>query len=1588
MSLFSKTKKYRKPSRDIDEKVKSLNKELEKTGLVVEAGPANSTSGVYNTYIYHPEAEEEESVVPDPTGFRNTNPSGPAANASDIDPSDSSTWATGGQGMDDLINPNALDVSNGDNVTDQPVVDTPDLTGFKPLRSDPNNPDSSMNKYGGIAKTGLLGVWGTSTGIIGEGNKFETVLAAFGWPTGPDVPSGSPDYPSDRKYGGFYRMDDDKTYSARLKMRAHMDSLPENQLWVPYKCWMPFNSYGFGQTWTQYKANASNIWREDGHAYVQVMVYAGPGKYKSQESVPPYHEIINRYNLGDAGYYPGDVGGFLAWLRDRLELSDQGWRMLEDELRAGGLPYGTPGADDPFADWDDDLSDDDLLDDSDFDMSEWEFANYVKDQGLGNEDDIAKMPDYVKDSIKRQYSGKGYTIEDKKNIINWQQRIRAGTGGNTDVAHYEPQGELIKEGWASPEHVNVDKDEKKRWFNPKEIHPEYPREEPPEIINGYSEKMLPKLDTPIPYIKVKRKDLIRAHKLKKHEAQEYVDLVNKLNEYIKRNPHRLAYIRERYPKSDPRLAELNFKMDMQIAASDEYLDKQFPENQRLYGKLMQATKRSIALTDPKTYKDKKGKMTSYKKLLRVDHVVSEYSIKERDIKNRKIGYGGKKKSVSKLLNKPIKKTNNMFGSLDVSDMKKTTAKKVNEKKIQETKLITDKKYIQDQMNILRSDWKKELNLNERMTTTGVLQYQLAGSDTDHIVVQTGYTGDGDINDFTYGNSEREAVHHGGEFTAFTAFTSTENAPDPQNMGTSVRSFGGQDENGNYDLSPTTSDGPTGATDNMGNFWPGYTGGLRGTHFYQAYNTFPYTALGGPTDEDAVGFFEQEPDEPQEYILSKVGSAQLVGTGFAGNAGVPRILAMRPVDTTEMDTFSLNWFTLGNIITDNWHESPTYGQKFTRDHFRPIAQGDGVYLYYWAGDKPGAQIYGPQMSGWGNATRNYTGWRPINRRWDGTLDPDVDPHIIPDKPYPLDENGEQLTKGPEYVGPYRGNTRFNHKLTLPEWCRGKDMRFMLIQKRMSQGAAYNRWGLTSIRFQRRAPMSVVIPLDSPEASSFVRLGQSPSKKTSPKQRKKKVEDILKASKSYVNKVVGDPFPGTGAKIGEAQGTNEKPYVPHQWDDKRKEFGDVGTLDQQKDKFVSKDVKLAPNYSEVQNQEDPQDTEPKYPADKTSDELIKALKIPNEKDFSDRSEYNKAVEAYHNEQFDIIWEKHDPLNNPSFMANTDYTPNDTLISRMRVYISPERSATAVRQSAYMYQDPSKGYIDVMTGKTAQYQPPIDVEPTNSHNHAKIYPGSPEFSEADFRGIAPSHYWSASISDSIAFLYQRGPDGLVYKNIDDIGNSEKGQDPKKFLKALMRKTSSLRNGMPPLSPLELVNYHRQYTTNSSKSPTGTHRPGEARYQEYIARIKEVFASNGWEHNIPEEKYSSSPPSVDVRNMTSKERHRYQASIKAKAALKDFEQSEKEYKKVFDRQRKKGIHKKGDWHGYKITSKDERGLTKTAIERKPRTYQNDRAERWFKVKSAADYLLGGEMYTEPKMSAYPSDTDRQMGQAAHRYLMQKQKK
>ena len=830
MSVFSKAKKYRKPSRSIDEKVKLLNQDLEKTGVVVESAPANSSTGVYSHTTFENDGDNVPKViedVPDPTGFRDTPTGGSADNASDIDPSDSSTWATGGQGMDDLINPNTLPVENGPDLTDQPTVETPDLTGFKPLRSDPENPDSGMNKYSGVARTGLLGVWGTSTGIIGEGNKFHMVLAAFGWPSGPSGSSETlgDDYPSDRSYGGFYRNDDDATYAARLNMKAMVNNIPEGGKWVPYKCWMPFNSYGFSQTWTQYTSNPDNIWREDGYAYVTVSVYAGPGKYNSQEPGKPQTTVVFQGGLGDPNYYPGnpkdddDFGDFWDWWQENEDLSDEAVDKAKDEaeeqqeklddildkikngeplteeeeqwLRDNGFgdladEYGGDG--NAAGDWIselvglgltygiiklllgaglgwllrkflkgkatyDDIMDavekiggkaddvDDMLEklqdlmrrfEKEFGFNGWEAMDALRKlgkQGLARRisdamDDFesgvnnakiirdlmkqakkvldgakAVEPDVIKDFAEiskklqkifkglKNAAGRSEFKDDASGLQqmynSYQAAVKAGKSTSSYLRQikslikkmsnpsnytglynsYEPEGEFITEGdpalgWASPKHTDVDKDEKKRWFKQKDIQPEYPKKKPPKMVHDRHPDLLkgPKKDAPKTkdLIQLSDTDLLRNYKVKPDQIKKCRRIITRLNSYITRNPGILIHLRERYPKDDPRLSKLNYKLDMQNEASDEYMSKHFPENEKLFNRVVKATQRSITLTDPKTYKDKKGKMTSYKKLLRVDYVLNEYDPKDSELKIKKIK--SDKKSIGRFFRKPKKKT--------------------------------------------------------------------------------------------------------------------------------------------------------------------------------------------------------------------------------------------------------------------------------------------------------------------------------------------------------------------------------------------------------------------------------------------------------------------------------------------------------------------------------------------------------------------------------------------------------------------------------------------------------------------------------------------------------------------------------------------------------------------------------------------------------------------------------------------------------------------------------------------------------------------------------------------------------------------
>ena len=282
-----------------------------------------------------------------------------------------------------------------------------------------------------------------------------------------------------------------------------------------------------------------------------------------------------------------------------------------------------------------------------------------------------KQSDWLKKEVDRfdqfmKGPGGKFKVKNNKKKNKNQSAVMA--------ASYQSQGKVLSEGWQSPEHVNVDKNERKRWFNPKDIKPEFPEKAPPEQVDGWHPDLKKKEDRQPcllrqlmtrmtmkkgkmemkDYIKIKEVDLLKNHRLKDKEIKEFMKTINAINVYLTRNPSALVHAQQRYPKSDPHLAALNFKMDTMLAASKEFMDKKYPENTRLFNQLQKSVKRSIKLTDPSTFKVKLGKETSYKKLLKVNYVENIYdkvSKTETKVKRKK-----NKKSIARFFRKEKPKT--------------------------------------------------------------------------------------------------------------------------------------------------------------------------------------------------------------------------------------------------------------------------------------------------------------------------------------------------------------------------------------------------------------------------------------------------------------------------------------------------------------------------------------------------------------------------------------------------------------------------------------------------------------------------------------------------------------------------------------------------------------------------------------------------------------------------------------------------------------------------------------------------------------------------------------------------------------------
>ena len=137
----------------------------------------------------------------------------------------------------------------------------------------------------------------------------------------------------------------------------------------------------------------------------------------------------------------------------------------------------------------------------------------------------------------------------------------------------------------------------------------------------------------------------------------------------------------------------------------------------------------------------------------------------------------------------------------------------------------------------------------------------------------------------------------------------------------------------------------------------------------------------------------------------------------------------------------------------------------------------------------------------------------------------------------DFKGGSHTIIPVNIGSY-GDTLRDYYKQIPDYARTKDTRFLLYQFE-STAANRDTYGITNISYRRLTPINVVVPLDDPEAVSFVRVG---SDEGDPKKRKKKLNDQLAASDEYTKTVLGNQFPGQGARIDGEDPFRSAPLTP--------------------------------------------------------------------------------------------------------------------------------------------------------------------------------------------------------------------------------------------------------------------------------------------------------------------------------------------------------------------------------------------------------------------------------------------------------------
>ena len=193
-----------------------------------------------------------------------------------------------------------------------------------------------------------------------------------------------------------------------------------------------------------------------------------------------------------------------------------------------------------------------------------------------------------------------YSDENKTTIVgtqyNTQQSFSAKPPKSNKNVKESYITESVRLGFFEPKIMDVNLADIK-----KGIMPEYPNKPPAKMIDGYHEKsrIRPReVKNIIPTLKIDKVDLIRNHRLKPSEADEMMNTIKMINDYIKKHPEDFIHAQMRYPKDDPRLAELNWKMDQMLDAGNEYMGKNFKVNQTSFKLAQDRVKKNTALTNP------------------------------------------------------------------------------------------------------------------------------------------------------------------------------------------------------------------------------------------------------------------------------------------------------------------------------------------------------------------------------------------------------------------------------------------------------------------------------------------------------------------------------------------------------------------------------------------------------------------------------------------------------------------------------------------------------------------------------------------------------------------------------------------------------------------------------------------------------------------------------------------------------------------------------------------------------------------------------------------------------------------------------